>query len=213
MTPVRGPLASSRIAWTAIATGLMIGWTWMVHARPQPFFALASAFCAGWLGISVLALRHPERRRFQVHAAGLAWAVAVALVLYLGARGVLWTFCGGVSQALCQPLERVYARFGTGDPWAGLALALVIAPAEELFWRGVVQAALRRRFGPIPTAAIASLLSAVVLLAASEPLLALAALPTSFAWGVLAEKRRSLVPAMVSHALWDVLIVVLIPAT
>jgi membrane protease YdiL (CAAX protease family) len=93
-----------------------------------------------------------------------------------------------------------------------VALALVIAPAEEFFWRGVVQGVLRPRLGRVGCALVAAVLSSLLLLAFGERLLALAALPTSLFWGLLAEWRRSLVASWVSHALWDVLIVVLAPA-
>ena len=93
-----------------------------------------------------------------------------------------------------------------------MALALVIAPAEELFWRGAVQQALRPRLGRIGCAVVAAVLSSLLLLAFREPLLALAAFPTSLAWGLVAEWRRGLVASMVSHSLWDLLIVILFPA-
>ena len=35
-------------------------------------------------------------------------------------------------------------------------LAMIIGPAEELFWRGLVQQALMRRYGPWPGAALAA---------------------------------------------------------
>jgi uncharacterized protein len=190
----------------------MLLWTALVHVHPPYFFLWAVLFCAGWLALSWKALGEAGRRLLAPRASELGWGVALAGVLYVGSRAVLWALCGGFSELLCQPLMEVYERFGTGSLGAGLALALVIAPAEELFWRGVVQQALRPRFGRVGGAVVASVLSSLVLLAFQEPLLALAALPTSLAWGLLAEWRRSLVASWVSHSLWDLLIVILLPA-
>jgi hypothetical protein len=190
----------------------MLLWTALVHAHPPRFFLWAALHCAGWLALSWKALGKEGRRRLTPSAPDLGWGIALAAVLYVGSRAVLWALCGGFSELLCQPLRDVYERFGTGSLGAGLALALVIAPAEELFWRGVVQQALRPRLGRVGCAVVAAVLSSLVLLAFREPLLALAALPTSLAWGLLAEWRRGLVASWVSHSLWDLLIVILLPA-
>jgi len=198
--------------WLALSIGALVAWTALVHAHPPRFFVLASAFCAVWLGLSWKALGPRRRELPRMTGADLAWSVAHAGGLYVGARAFLWAFCGGFTEALCGPLTAVYARFGEGGLGEAVALAAVIAPAEEFLWRGVVQGALRPRLGRVGCVVVASVLSSAVLLAFGEPLLALAALPTSLAWGGLAEWRRSLGAAWASHALWDVLIVVLAPA-
>jgi hypothetical protein len=187
-------------------------WTALVHVHPPHFFLWAALFCAGWLVLSWKALGPEGRRLLTPRASELGWGIALAVVLYVGSRAVLWALCGGFSELLCEPLKSVYARFGTGSLGAALALALVIAPAEELYWRGAVQQVLRPKLGRVGCAVVASVLSSLVLLAFREPLLALAALPTSLAWGLLAEWRRGLVAAWVSHSLWDLLIVILFPA-
>jgi membrane protease YdiL (CAAX protease family) len=94
-----------------------------------------------------------------------------------------------------------------------LALGLLVAPAEELFWRGVVQARLVPRLGDLGAIAVASAAPALLALGSGEPFLALATLPTYAAWGALAAWRRSLAPAVVSHALWSVLIAAVVPPT
>ena len=191
----------------------MIGWTALVRLRPSSFFAIAAAYCALWIALSASAGARPlapaEARGIRARPI-LAGTVA-ALVLLGGALGVLWAGCGGLGAGLCAPLARIAERFVTGrGPLALLLLAFPIAPAEELFWRGLVLPRLRSRAGRIGAAAMTAVLSSGVLLLAGEPLLALAALPTSFAWGLLAE-YEGLLAAIWSHALWDVLMVGLLP--
>jgi hypothetical protein len=206
------PISTRHPGWL-LATGVtLVPWTALVHAHPPRFFLWASLFCAVWLALSWKAMGPSGQQRLLPRSADVLWGVALAGVLYVGSRAVLWALCGGFSELLCEPLTDVYARFGTGSLGAGLALALVIAPAEELFWRGAVQQELRPRLGKVGSAAVAAVLSSLVLLAFGEPLLALAAFPTSLAWGLLAEWRRSLAAAWVSHSLWDLLIVILFPA-
>ncbi len=213
LPPGEGRGEGTRHPGWLLATGVtLFPWTALVHAHPPRFFLWASLFCAVWLALSWKAMGSSGRQRLLPRSADVLWGVALAGVLYVGSRAVLWALCGGFSEVLCEPLTDVYARFGTGSLGAGLALALVIAPAEELFWRGAVQQELRPRLGEVGSAAVAAVLSSLVLLAFGEPLLALAAFPTSLAWGLLAEWRRSLAAAWVSHSLWDLLIVIFLPA-
>jgi hypothetical protein len=190
----------------------VLPWTALVHVHPPRFFLWAALYCAVWNALSWKALGEEGRALLLPRRADVLWGVALAGVLYVGSRAVLWATCGGFTEVLCEPLKQVYATFGTGSLGAALALALVIAPAEELFWRGAVQQALRPRLGKVGGALVSAALSSLLLLAFREPLLALAAFPTSLAWGLLAEWRRSLVASTVSHSLWDLLIVILLPA-
>lgn len=199
-------------AWLVASSVAVLPWTALVHVHPPRFFLWAALFCAVWNALSWKALGEEGRARLVPRRSDLVWGIALAGVLYVGSRAVLWALCGGFSDVLREPLRDIYATFGTGSLGAALALALVIAPAEELFWRGVVQQALRPRLGRVGCAVVAAVLSSLVLLAFREPLLALAAFPTSLAWGLLAEWRRSLAASWVSHSLWDVLIVILLPA-
>ena len=200
-------------AFALASTAGMIGWTALVHFDPPRFFLIATGVCLGWLALSAGAMGPRLRSRLAPGPMGAVWGVALGLFLYLASRAFLWAFCGGFSTALCGELTSVYTRFSDGRSVGGaLALAIVIAPAEELYWRGVVLNRLRPRLGRWGAVAAATLLSSLVLLLAGEPLLALAALPTSAFWGVLTELRRSLFPSTLSHGLWDLLIVVLAPA-
>ncbi|MHB8876482.1 MAG: CPBP family glutamic-type intramembrane protease, partial [Myxococcaceae bacterium] len=133
------------------------------------------------------------------------------VLLYAGSRLVLWLMCGGATRILCGPLEEVFTRFQTRGPGPALVLVLIIAPAEELFWRGLVQERLRARVSPALAVGLTAVLSALLLALFGQWLLALAALPTALIWGGLKQWRGSLVPAIVSHATWDLLIAVLVP--
>lgn len=198
--------------WLAAAGVGVLGWTALVRFNPPNFYAWAALYCGVWAGLSLLAL---GRRRGGVllrpGGEDVLWGVTFAGVLYVGSRGVLWALCGGFSRVLCSPLTEVYSGFGRGGWVAALSLALVLTPAEELFWRGVVLDALRPRLGGRGAVLVSAGLSSLVLLFFQQPLLALAAFPTSLAWGLLAEWRKNLVAPWVSHALWDLLMIVFLP--
>ncbi|HEX8536323.1 MAG TPA: type II CAAX endopeptidase family protein [Cystobacter sp.] len=205
------PTRGAPPAWLVASLVGVVGWTALVRWNPPHFFAWAALSCALWMAVSVLALGREGRARLVPRGEDVLWGVTFAGVLYVGSRGVLWALCGGFSRVLCEPLLEVYTGFGRGGWVSAVVLVLLITPAEEVFWRGVVQGALRPRVGVRGCVVVAAALSSLLLLFFKEPLLALAAFPTSLAWGLLAEWRRGLLAPWVSHALWDVLIIVLAP--
>ena len=121
---------------------------------------------------------------------------------------------GGVRRlgdALCAPLAEMFARFDTRALPSALVLGLLVAPAEELFWRGVVQERLVARLGAWRGVALTTGIAVALALATGEPFLALATLPTYAAWGALAAWRRSLAAPILSHAAWTLLVAVIAP--
>jgi membrane protease YdiL (CAAX protease family) len=187
-----------------------LGWTALVASSPPRFFAWAAPFAAAWMALSAGAAPPDLRERLRLRSADLALAVAIGVGLYVAARLFLWAFCGGLSTALCGPMADMFVRYRTRAFLPAVALGLVIAPAEELFWRGVVQARLAPRIGEVPAVAAAAAIPTLLALGSGEPFLALATLPTYAVWGLLAV-RRGLPAAVVSHALWSVLIAAVVP--
>jgi hypothetical protein len=188
-----------------------LAWTALVAASPPDFFLLASPAAARWLALSAAAAAPGLRARLRPGKGDLWLGLAAALLLYAGARLFLWALCGGLSDVLCLPLAETYARFRTRALPPGLALGLLIAPAEELFWRGVVQGRLTPRLGAPRAVAATAIAATLLALASGEPFLALATLPTHIVWGALAAWRGGLAPALLSHAAWSVLIAAAAP--
>jgi hypothetical protein len=193
------------------AAGATALWTGLVAWSPPEFFAVAALFSAAWIALSATAAPPGLLARLRPTAADVLLGLVAGAALYGLTRAFLWVTCGGLSEALCRPMVEMYVRFETRAPLPALALLLLIAPAEELFWRGVVQAHLEPRIGAAPAVALATALAATVALAGGEPFLALATLPTYALWGTLATWRRSLVPAIVSHGVWSVLVASVAP--
>lgn len=80
------------------------------------------------------------------------------------------------------------------------AVLLVVGPCEELFWRGLVQ----ERAGFV----VALAGYAAVHLWERKAVLVLAAVAGGAFWGALFSWRGTLVAPLVSHALWDLAVVV-----
>jgi membrane protease YdiL (CAAX protease family) len=186
-------------------------WALLVSASPRWFFLAAAPFCAAWMALSARAAPPGLGARIRPGAGDLGAALALAVLLYAGSRVFLWAGCGGATDALCAPLHAMFARFETRTLSSAVVLATLVAPAEELFWRGFVQERLVRRLGPWPGVAVTTSLAVALALATREPLLALATLPTYAAWGALAAWRGGLFAPIVSHAVWSVLVASIAP--
>ncbi|HLZ48599.1 MAG TPA: CPBP family intramembrane glutamic endopeptidase, partial [Candidatus Limnocylindria bacterium] len=90
-------------------------------------------------------------------------------------------------------------------------LAAVIGPAEELFWRGLLQRSLSRRFGRVPAALGATAAYGGAHLVTGNPALIGAATVAGAYWSALALAGTPMAALIVSHVVWDVWIFLVAP--
>ncbi len=90
-------------------------------------------------------------------------------------------------------------------------LALVIGPAEELFWRGLVQKRLEKEFGKIPGAALGTAAYGGAHLVTGNITLIGAATVAGAFWGAMSALGASKGALIVSHIVWDVVIFLVAP--
>jgi uncharacterized protein len=90
-------------------------------------------------------------------------------------------------------------------------LATVIGPAEELYWRGLVQAELARRLGPVRGAAAAAAIYGGAHVVTGNPTLVGAATVAGGAWSALAALGVPMPALVVSHIVWDIWIFLVQP--
>ena len=93
----------------------------------------------------------------------------------------------------------------------GLLLLLVIAPAEEIFWRGFVQRKYSEKWGKWPGFLLAVTVYSLVHVWSFNLMLIGAATVAGLFWGFMYLKYNSIVPGIISHAVWDLFIFVLYP--
>lgn len=108
-------------------------------------------------------------------------------------------------------VNSLYHWFAPALFWEYLALILVAAPGEEIFWRGFVQKRLMRNFGPIGSILLSSVLYASVNIYSMSYLLVLAAFVSGVFWGTLYYWRKSMPLVIVSHIVFDILMFILLP--
>jgi uncharacterized protein len=108
-------------------------------------------------------------------------------------------------------INNLYKWFAPSLFWQYLALVLVAAPGEELFWRGFIQKRLQKNFTPTVSILIASILYASVHIYSGSFLLVLAAFLSGFVWGYLYFLKKSMPLVIVSHIIFDLLVFIILP--
>jgi membrane protease YdiL (CAAX protease family) len=93
----------------------------------------------------------------------------------------------------------------------GFLLFFIMGPAEEIYWHGFVQRSLGERFGRTVGLFLTTGIYALVHIFAFNFMLLVAAAVCGYFWGWLYQREQSLIPVILSHSIWDVLIFILFP--
>ncbi|MBP7276299.1 MAG: CPBP family intramembrane metalloprotease [Kiritimatiellae bacterium] len=168
-----------------------------------------TAWAAGWDRTFVPQLGVDARRGWG-HTLG--WGILSAAALYavfFAGNVVLRALPIGAGAA---GIDQVY-ELKTGVSTARVAwlIALVIGPAEELFWRAFLQRQLSARLGATRGVVLSVLLYTVAHIASGNPVLVLAAFVGGGFWGLLYAHRGSAWINVISHTVWDLAVFLWIP--
>ncbi|GEQ22962.1 abortive infection protein [Clostridium butyricum] len=138
---------------------------------------------------------------------GIISAIVLYFVFYAGniISGYLFPFKDA-------QISSVYSNKAQGNSLLiGGLLLFVIGPGEEIYWRGFIQNFISKKFGENKGYIFATLLYAGVHIITLNFMLIIAALVCGLFWGWIYKKEKSLVPVIISHAIWDFTIFVLFP--
>jgi membrane protease YdiL (CAAX protease family) len=140
-------------------------------------------------------------------ATGAAIAAALYGVFTVGDRAARVIMPSGA-----EDIGEVY-ELRTLRPKAEIAarLAAIVGPAEELYWRGMLQSELTRRYGPVKGAAAATAAYSGVHLCTRNPTLIGAATVAGATWSALRALGVSMPALVISHIVWDIWIFLVQP--
>lgn len=140
-------------------------------------------------------------------AAGLLSATFLYAVFYVGhfLSVRILPFADGQVHSIYDIREGIDPRV------IGLLLLFLIGPAEEIFWRGFVQRRLCGRYGLLIGFVVSVAVYALVHVWSFNFMLIAAAAVCGGFWGLLFLATRRLWPCILSHAVWDVAILLLWP--
>lgn len=198
------------VSLTALAAGL-----WFITfglADWGNFWVKISISAAILALISYFVMGGERAQNFEFKQRHIWLGVGSAVILYgFFALGdfVLRSLFPGFAPA---EIDNVYARReGTDAIWIALLLLFVTSPSEEIFWRGFLQRVLVRKIGPMAGLFLATAIYALVHIWTLNLSLMLAAFTAGLVWGWIYLSERTLVPVIISHALWTVTIFIIIP--
>jgi membrane protease YdiL (CAAX protease family) len=199
-------LVKAAVFGLALAASLF---TWVFRARDGRFW-LRMPIAAGLLGL--LALHStPGRRRDSPGlidvATGLLSASALYVIFQVGDR-----LARRIMPRGGRDIAAIYALRSTSPRWLiALLLAGIIAPCEELFWRGLLQEQFAKRFGTLRGTIAASLCYGLVHVGSRNLTLTGAAATAGAFWGMQYALQRRLPALIVSHVAWDLWIFLIAP--
>ncbi|MBO4455283.1 MAG: CPBP family intramembrane metalloprotease [Bacteroidales bacterium] len=138
------------------------------------------------------------------------------VVLAFALWGIFWIGdkLSGLMFSFARPeVDAVYSMKQGLPAWLiAVLLLLLIGPAEEFFWRGYVQRTLCGKIGANWALVATALIYALVHIWSFNFMLIMAALVAGAVWGIVYRLCPKALPALIiSHALWDALVFVVLP--
>lgn len=168
----------------------------------------------GLLALLSVLLMGPDRGRLFAFERRHLWLGVFSALLLYGLVRLGWAALRALFPDVADPLSALSLSLSppshedgadAGSWWPAFLLLLGVAPAEEVYWRGFLQRVLVRQIGPMSGLFLGAGFYALAALWLGVPT-ALAAFVVGLVWGWIFLVERSLVPAMISHALWSLLV-------
>lgn len=199
-----------RTVWVVIITGLLaaagLAWSLRIPAG-DPWFTPATFILAGVyiLGSSIAVRMTGERLPWQVTPKGLRDAVigGVLLAALFIAGGFMVRFV----PFLAGPVHELLNHARVGSLFMVALTTAVNGVAEETYYRGALWRVLPRGRRILVTTIAYTAVTSL----AGIPLLALAAAALGAFVGYLRERTRSLVPGIVTHLIWSLTMLFVLP--
>ncbi|MGB4577111.1 MAG: type II CAAX endopeptidase family protein [Paludibacter sp.] len=138
---------------------------------------------------------------------GLGSAVVLYVVFYLGDffSSLLFDFAK-------EQVGNIYQlKEGENPLILSLLLVLLVGPAEEIFWRGYIQRTLGAKYGEWTALIVTILVYTLVHIWSFNFMLIMSAMVCGIFWGLLYKYNKNLVTLIISHAVWDVSVLILFP--
>jgi len=203
--------ATTKAGTTSLALAGIVVWVLAAASTGPLGIWLAIGGTAIALGVAVLVFDRPAARRLLEPSPRLVLLGAAAGGLMVAVTYLLYPVLARLAPFIATDTVRLYSAFRPPSlVIASVALTPVIL-GEELVWRGVVQAVLVRRlraWGGVTLAAVTYALAHAPL---GSPVLVIVALLCGLFWGALRATTSSLVPTLVAHLVWDLLVLLWLP--
>ncbi len=141
----------------------------------------------------------------------LIWGILSAIVLYL-----LFLIAFFIGKRLFpesqDKIQNIYILTkDLNQIYLILLLLFVIGPGEEIFWRGFMQKGLNNFYNPLSSYILTGVIYTLVHAITGNLALTAAAGLAGFFWGALYYYKPNLTMLIISHTIWDILILIILP--
>jgi hypothetical protein len=211
LTPLSRSGAPSKPGHPSLALACILGWlAAAASAGPLGIWPAIGGAAVG-LGGAVFVLDHATALGSLRPSARLILLGVGAGCLMAAATYLLYPPLARLAPFIASDTARLYASFRALPAGIASLALLPVITGEELVWRGVVQTELVRRLGPTAGVVVAALAYALAHAPLGSPILLAVALLCGMAWGTLRAASGSLVPSLLAHAVWDILVFLWFP--
>jgi membrane protease YdiL (CAAX protease family) len=211
MTGGRPERAKTRAGTTSLALACIVVWVIAAASTGPLGIWLAIGGTAIALGVAVLVFDRPAAGRLLEPSPRLVLLGAAAGGVMAAVTYLLYPVLARLAPFIATDTVRLYAAFRAPSLLiASIALAPVVF-GEELVWRGVVQAALVQRLRPWGGVTAAAAAYALAHAPLGSAVLVIVAFLCGLFWSALRATTSSLVPTLVAHLVWDLLVLLWLP--
>lgn len=113
--------------------------------------------------------------------------------------------------SLTKDISQLYKHYSPSALWHYLVLFIIIIPGEEIFWRGFIQKKLMERFQTKGTIILSTILYTLPMFYSQNMALVLAGVVAGLVWATLYQWKKSISLVVISHLIFDFLLLVLFP--
>jgi len=217
----RGERIKRKERWLPVFIGLPLAfalWYW-IFILPVGNFWLKIVLSTSSLAVLSLMDLHKGWKGYFFPVGEDRITLLIEILLGIGSALLLYgVFVAGkwflitLSPSSGEYISAVYAPAEGLPRWViAILLFFITSPAEEIFWRGLIQRRVTEKFGPLQGfMAAVFFYTAVHMWTMNVPLI-LAAFAAGIVWGVLYLYRKKLLPVIISHALWSITVFVFFP--
>lgn len=150
---------------------------------------------------------HCNKFSWKVYLLGIGSAFILYGIFYLG--DMIATKLLSFAQAQIADIYSI--REQANSVLIGFILLFITSPAEEIFWRGFFQRWAMTRFGDLGGWLLAGFSYAGVHIWSMNSMLIFSAAIAGLFWGLILGRTNNLIPCIVSHSLWSLMVFVLFP--
>lgn len=108
-------------------------------------------------------------------------------------------------------VRALYEDLSPSLPWHFLVLHIIVIPGEELFWRGFVLKRFLAYLRPSLAVLLGAFAYALPLFISANSLLFLAGIVGGLTWGFLYVWKRNMLLIIISHIVFDLVLLVILP--